>query len=162
MSTQPEVDVQKALRPPFEIAISPKVKVRYGYKDAHVELEAKLPVGKFQKAFTVDEFRLGKGAFDQAKMWVDVPGFQRERDAPPQPWRVSLSEKIWMLYGFPDAHAELYIQVISETGWVGKLLGKQDFSQSFLEEEIRMAQDAFSKAATWAALEDQERLRIGA
>lgn len=162
MNTQPDVDVQKSLRPPFEVDLSPKVKVRYGYKDAHVELEAKLPVGKFQKAFTVDEFRLGKGAFDQARMWADVPGFQRERDAPINPWRVTLSEKIWMLYGFPDAHAELYVQVISETGWVGRLVGSKDFSQTFLEEEIRLAQDAFSKAAIWAALGDDERRRIGA
>lgn len=163
------------LKPPFEIAFSGTVKVRYGYRDAHVELEAKvpiLPLGTFKKSFDRDEFKLGKGAFEKARMWKDVPEFQRRRDAPTQPFVERLSERIEMRYGYADAHAELVITIIEESvkpsilksvifGALVKKLPKE-FRQSFSAEEIESAQDAFSKADTWANLPESERQKIGA
>lgn len=160
------------LRPPFEIAFSPELKVRYGYRDAHVELEAKvpfLPLGKFKKAFTREEFKLGKNAFDKAKMWKDVPEFQRLRDAPAQPFVERLSDKIEMRYGFADAHAELIVTLIEEAeggGLKAKFLGAlssklpKEVRHSFSADEIGLAQDAFSKADSWSNLSEEERKKI--
>lgn len=71
---------------PYEVAFSDKVKAKYGYKDAHVELEVELPfplstIKKFySEKFTVEELRKLKKAVDQAVLWADLPDFQRERD----------------------------------------------------------------------------------
>ena len=150
MDAKTDDTIAKALKPPFEMTISAKVRVRYGFPDAHVELEAKLPIGKLTKSFTEAEFRLGKDAFDKGRMWADVPEFQRERDAPPEPWMIALSEKVRVRYGFKDAHAELEVL----------LPFKKEYRHSFDETEIRQAQDAFRKAAAWADLPEAERRRL--
>ena len=150
MDTKTDATLAKALKPPFEMAVSAKVRVRYGFADAHVELEAKLPIGKFTKSFTEAEFRLGKDAFDKGRMWADVPEFQRKRDAPPEPWTIALSEKVRVRYGFADAHAELEVL----------LPFKKEYRHSFDEAEIRLAQGAFQKAASWADLPEAERRRL--
>lgn len=173
MSPAPNAELK--LKPPFEIVFSPELKVRYGYRDAHVELEAKvpyLPLGRFKKSFTVEEFKLGKKAFDQARMWKDVPEFQRKRDAPPVPFVVELSDRVSMKYGFPDAHAELVITVIEEPeesgGFKAKLLGAltkklpKEIRHTFSSEEIDSGQSAFSKADLWSNLPEEQRRQLGA
>lgn len=163
------------LQPPFEIVFSPELKVRYGYRDAHVELEAKvpyLPLGRFKKSFTQEEFQLGKKAFDQARMWKDVPEFQRRRDAPTSPFVVALDDRVAMHYGFADAHAELIITIIEEpenpSGFKAKLLGAltkklpKEIRHTFTAEEIESGQSAFAKADLWSKLPDDQRRQIGA
>jgi hypothetical protein len=71
---------------PFEVAFSDKVKARYGYKDAHVELVVELPFPlstikkTYSEKFTADELKQLKEALDKAMMWASLPDFQRERD----------------------------------------------------------------------------------
>lgn len=164
-------DLATLLKPPFEITFGPDLRVRYGYKDAHVEMDVKAPiVGRVSAKFTDEEFKLGKWAFDQAKMWCDVPSYQRERDSSQRsgPLEAILSDRVKVMYGYADGHAEIEVVIVEEKSLVGKILGaftdtpRKVIRETFTEEDIRKAQEAFEKAATWAALPAEERARIGA
>jgi len=82
--SSPKAEAKAAI--PFEVAFSENVKAKYGYKDAHVELEVGLPFPlstlkkTYSERFTVEELRKLKKAVDQAIMWADLPDFQRDRD----------------------------------------------------------------------------------
>lgn len=72
--------------PPFEVKFSEKVVAKYGFKDAHVELEVELPkiplvkTKHFKQRFEADEVRRLKEAVDAAVLWNSLPDYQRERD----------------------------------------------------------------------------------
>jgi len=51
---------------------------RWGYKDAHVELDFWRLVKWFQLDFTFEEFKLAKAAMDEAYMWAQLPVDVRE------------------------------------------------------------------------------------
>jgi len=83
MST-PQAEIK--LTTPFEVEISKELKGRYGYKDAHAEVDIKVPspFSIVKKELTLkidpeDAERLLE-ALKKWKMWKDLPDFQRERD----------------------------------------------------------------------------------
>ncbi len=79
-------DVEVSFAPPYVVRFSDKVSAKYGYKDGHVELEVELPfplntVKKiYSEKFTLEEFLKLHEAIVKAKMWADLPDYQRERD----------------------------------------------------------------------------------
>ena len=72
--------------PPYDVKFSAHVSARYGFKDGHVELEVELPFPlstlkkSFSQSFTLEEFLKLHEAVLKAKMWADLPDYQRERD----------------------------------------------------------------------------------
>ena len=74
------------LETPYRFELSDDVCGYYGYKDGHVELEVKLPFPlstlkkTFRQSFSVEELEKLKDGVDKAKMWADLPDFQRDRD----------------------------------------------------------------------------------
>lgn len=79
-------DPEVRVAPPYQFELSEDVRGYYGFKDGHVELEVDLPFPlntikkTFRQAFTVPELeKLNEGVV-KAKMWADLPDFQRERD----------------------------------------------------------------------------------
>lgn len=83
MST-PQAEIKMAT--PYEVEVSKELKGRYGYKDAHAEVDIKVPApfNIVKKELTLkiapeDAERLLE-ALKKWKMWRDLPDFQRERD----------------------------------------------------------------------------------
>lgn len=75
------------LTPPYVVDLSKGIKGRYGYKDAHVELEVSIlpsPWNKILKAyrqdFTFEEAKLLYAALGKAIEFGNLPDYQRQRD----------------------------------------------------------------------------------
>lgn len=75
------------LKAPFEILLSDSIKGKFGFKDAHVELEVRIVKGAmgklvkpFRQSFTIDEVRILKDALDKAIAWSNRPEAERQAE----------------------------------------------------------------------------------
>lgn len=64
--------------PPFTVEISKHVSLRYGYKDAHVEVGITFGLTKWLR-FEAEEIVLAEKAFVEAKRWKEMPEDVRTR-----------------------------------------------------------------------------------
>lgn len=56
---------------------------RWGYQDAHVELDVKRLLVWITLQFPFDEFKLAKAAMDEAHLWAELPSHVREMQGVP-------------------------------------------------------------------------------
>ena len=62
-----------ALVDPIQIEVREDCRVRWGYKDRHLELDLKRFGIWLKFEFTFEELKLGKLALDEACSWADLP-----------------------------------------------------------------------------------------
>lgn len=151
------------LAPPFEIVLSENVKARYGYKDAHVDIELRLPapISTIKKTYTrgfEDQYvRALAKALDDAALLEKMP--EAERTRVPTPIRVELGGPVSGTYGFSDGHVELNVElplVFRPVVWGGI------YTHKFERDEAALVREALKKALIWSDLPESERERIGA
>lgn len=67
------------LRPPFEIVLSPRASVRYGYKDGHVDVTVK--IGLFKGTHRIEANEVGKAidALEKGIEWAKLSQEDRDR-----------------------------------------------------------------------------------
>ncbi len=151
------------LAPPFEIVLSENVKGRYGYKDAHVDIELRLPapistVKEFYtRAFEDEYVRVLAKALGDAELLEAMP--EEERARVKTPISVDLGGPVSGKYGFQDGHVELIVKlpvIFRPVVWSGIHI------EVFDRDEAKTLQEALKKAILWSDLEGEERQRIGA
>ena len=151
------------LAPPFEIVLSENVKTRYGYKDAHVGVELRLPapistVKEFYTRDFEDEYvRVLAKALENAALLGEMPPEERERVK--TPIIVELGGPVSGKYGFDDGHAELNVKLPFVFRVV---LPSGVYTHRFERDEAVLVRDALKKAILWSDLSKEERERMGA
>lgn len=68
---------ERTLMEPVQFEARDDCRGRWGYKNAHVELDA-WRVFWFTLNFTFEEFKLAKAAMDEAHMWAQLPADVRQ------------------------------------------------------------------------------------
>ncbi len=151
------------LAPPFEIVLSENVKARYGYKDAHVDVELRLPapistVKEFYTRGFEDEYvRALAKALENSEKLEAMPAEERERIE--TPISVELGGPVSGQYGFDDGHVELNVKLPFVFRVV---LPSGVYTHRFEREEAVLVLEALKKAILWSDLDSEERQRIGA
>jgi hypothetical protein len=79
---QKSEEERKKAKEPVEFEARKDCRGRYGYPDAHVELEV-WRVRWIKLEFTFEEFKLAKGAMDEAYAWAQLPEEIRELQGVP-------------------------------------------------------------------------------
>lgn len=149
------------LAPPFEVVLSENVKGRYGYKDAHVDIELRLPAPistvkeTYTRAFEDEYVRTLEKALENAALLEEMP--KEERSRVETPISVDLGGPVTGKYGFPDGHVELIV----ELPLVFRLVCSS-YTAVFEPDEVVALREALKKAILWADLDEAERERIGA
>jgi hypothetical protein len=103
---------------PWVRKVSPKVKVLFGYRDAHARLEVVAPIGIVVPVrLTAFEIEKIKGAFDRAYTWAMKP--EAERKAGKGDQEEILDPRGKVTYGFPDGHAVISVRIVAKISpWI--------------------------------------------
>jgi hypothetical protein len=114
------------LKEPYVRAISIKVRMLFGYRDARARLEVQAPIGiEIPVTFTKEEVLKIKGAFDEAYAWAMKPEEERKQGKGDQ-IRV-LDPRGKVTFGFPDGHAVISVRVVAKiTPWIGLDLSRDE------------------------------------
>lgn len=150
------------LAPPFEIVLSKNVKATYGYKDAHVDVELRLPapISTVKETYTrpfEDEYvqALHK-ALENAARLDAMPDDERARIK--TPITVELGGPVSGVYGFADGHVELNVKL----PFIFRIvLPSGLYTHQFDRNEVITVRDALKKAILWSQLSAEDRERIG-
>lgn len=150
-----------SLKPPFEIRLSDKVGGRYGYKDAHVEIDIVLPFPistvkkSISRSFDFQQAMQLKDGVDAAVKWESVSPDRRPKVS--EPFKVEIGGPVSARYGYDDAHVELVVELPAPIS-----LKWPEYVHSFTAFEVRQLQGALEKVAAWGRLSREDRERIGA
>ncbi len=151
------------LAPPFEVVLSENVKGRYGYKNAHVDMELRLPAPistvkeSYTRAFEDEYVRALAKALGDAALLDAMP--EEERARVKTPITVDLGGPVSGKYGFSDGHVELIVKlplIFRPVVWSGI------HTEVFDRKEAKTLHEALKKAIRWSDLDEAERERIGA
>ena len=151
------------LAPPFEIVLSENVKAQYGFKDAHVDVELRLPAPistikeTYTRAFEDEYVQALDKALDDAARLKAMP--EEERARVKTPITVELGGPVSGVYGFDDGHVELNVKLPFVFRVV---LPSGVYTHRFEKDEVTTVRDALKKAVLWSQLSSEERDRIGA
>jgi hypothetical protein len=151
------------LAPPFEIVLSENVKARYGYRDAHVDVELRLPAPistvkeSYTRGFEDEYVRALAKALENAALLEKMPPEERARID--TPIVVELGGPVSGKYGFDDGHVELNVKLPFIFRVV---LPSGVYTHRFEREEAVLVHDALKKAILWSDLAEDERERMGA
>ncbi len=149
------------LAPPFEVVLSENVKGRYGYKDAHVDMDIRLPAPisavteTYTRAFEDQYVRVLEKALKNAELLEAMS--EEERVRVKTPISVDLGGPVTGKYGFPDGHVELIVKL----PFIFRLVCSA-YTAVFDREEVTTLREALTKALLWSDLDEAERDRIGA
>src|SRR4029077_20048105 len=137
---------------PFERALSPKVKLFFGFKDARAELKVIAPIGIVVPA-TVPPPRIPKikEVFDEAYDFNSKS--EEERRKAGGPWEREIEVRAKITFGFPDGHVVISVRPAKIVPWLSveitreeHLQGKKAMDEVFmwyqLPEDVREMQGA--------------------
>lgn len=133
---------------PWVRKVSPKVKVLFGYRDAHARLEVQAPIGIVVPVhLTALEIEKIKKAFDRAYAWAMKPADERKVGKGDQEEILDPRGKV--TYGFPDGHAVISVRVVAKISpWIpldvsrdevmdGKPIMNEIYQWTLLPQDIR-------------------------
>lgn len=136
----------------FERALSPKVKLFFGFKDARAELKVIAPIGIVVPA-TVPSPRIPKikEVFDEAYDFNSKSEEERKKAA--GPWEREIEVRAKISFGFPDGHVVISVRPAKFVPWLSveitreeQLQGKKTMDEVFmwyqLPEDVRQMQGA--------------------
>jgi hypothetical protein len=129
-------------REPFEKALSPKVRCRYGFKDAHAEIRVTAPLGiVIPVSVTAAQITALKEVFEEALGWT---GGETERQLDP---------RAKIRFGFSDGHVDLCVRLIALSPWIPLALTR---------EELKSGKPVMEEVCLWAKLPQEVKYLQGA
>lgn len=136
---------------PYCRALSDRVKVLYGYADAHARLVVQAPIGiEVPVNLSVEEILKIKKTFDEAYQWAMKPESDRKGGKGDQERILDPRGKV--SFGFPDAHVVISVRVVPKVPpWIplditrnelleGKKTMDEVYQWSLLPKDIREMQ----------------------
>ena len=112
----------------FERALSPKVKLFFGYKDARCELKVIAPIGITVPA-TVPAPRIPKikEIFDEAYQFNSKP--EEDRKKAGGPWEREVEVRAKIAFGFPDGHVVISVRPAKIVPWLSVEITRDEHLQ---------------------------------
>lgn len=109
----------------FEKALSPKVKLFFGFKDARAELKVIAPIGITVPA-TVPPDRIPKikEVFTEAYDFNSKP--EEERKKAGGPWEREIEVRAKITFGFPDGHVVISVRPAKFVPWLSVEITREE------------------------------------
>lgn len=130
---------------PFQATISPKVKILYGYKDAHAQVRVSAGI-EIPVDVLPEQIEKIKEAFDAAYEWAMKS--ESDRTSGKGDTEKALDPRAKAKWGYPDGHISLYVRPIKISPWI---------PISVSREELIQGKKVMDEVSGWAKLSKEVR-----
>lgn len=118
-----EIEMPELKKEPFEAMLSPKVKIIYGYKDAHAQVRV-LSAMDIPVNITPDQIEKVKEVFDLAREWALKS--EAERKSGKGDIEKVLDGRAKACWSFPDGHVSLYVRPFKISPWIPITISREE------------------------------------
>lgn len=142
----------ETVKEPYERALSPKVKLFFGYKDGRAELKVTTPIGiVIPVSISITQISLIKRVFDRFYGWAKKT--DEERLGGLGDAEEVLDDRCKARGEFPDGHVDLSVRPVKIAPWVSIGLSR---------EEVLTGKPVMDEVNLWASLPEDVREFQGA